>query len=92
MRRPITTIAIPHWVYILLLLLCKRCLAGSDSPFGEFLYPTVGILPTYNHIDTLNVTWETFSQNFTSPWLMLYLTTNLAPNFKQILGTFAHFT
>ena len=76
-----------HRAYILLFLLCGRCLAGSSNPFGEFFYPSSEVQTTYNYLDTLNVTWESFSKNFTSPCLMLWLTTSPAPNFKQILGT-----
>ncbi|MCJ1444664.1 MAG: hypothetical protein MMC23_005166 [Stictis urceolatum] len=57
---------------------------AADVSQGMFSYPAPGSDLTFNYIDSVNVSWNIFSDNFTDPYLMLWLTQSTTP-FKQTL-------
>ncbi|MCJ1386638.1 hypothetical protein MMC17_009764 [Xylographa soralifera] len=68
-----------HCLYIVYVLYaCDYC-NGTPLPEGVFLYPQDNTQPTFNYLDTINVTWETYSEGIMTPWLMLWLGTSQAP-------------
>ncbi|MCJ1407063.1 hypothetical protein MMC19_001133 [Ptychographa xylographoides] len=52
---------------------------GSGPDLGTFLFPQENTKPTFNYLDSINVTWSTFDPNITSPFLQLWLGTSSAP-------------
>jgi hypothetical protein len=68
-------------------LLTSQCFVrAGDVSLGLFDYPAPGSDLVFNYLDSVNVTWDTFSDAFTDPWLMLWLTETVTPQ-KQKLGT-----
>ncbi|MCJ1291494.1 hypothetical protein MMC34_003038 [Xylographa carneopallida] len=65
--------------YIVYVLIACGCCYGAQSPEGIFLYPQDNTNPTFNYLDTINVTWETYLEGIITPWLMLWLGTSQAP-------------
>lgn len=45
---------------------------------GQFLFPPPGIVLSFNYLDTIDVSWESFQPNATDCYLTLYyaITTN----------------
>ncbi|MCJ1399474.1 hypothetical protein MMC11_002676 [Xylographa trunciseda] len=68
-----------HYVCLVYLLYACDLCYGAQSPEGVFLYPKDNTQPTFNYMDVINVTWDTYSEGISTPWLMLWLGSSQAP-------------
>ncbi|MCJ1396585.1 hypothetical protein MMC18_009476 [Xylographa bjoerkii] len=65
---------------------------GAQAPEGVFLFPQDNTQPTFNYLDTINVTWDTYSEGIITPWLTLWLGTsqdavNQSPVYNQSVSS-----